>query len=91
MIRPELLSILCCPLTRQELKPLDQGTVAALNHRIASGQVKNRSGQPVTEALDEGLITADNQLIYPVRNNIPVLLITEAIQNPEAIPSPRTS
>jgi uncharacterized protein YbaR (Trm112 family) len=87
MIRPELLTILCCPLTRQELKPLDPATVAALNHRIASGQIKNNSGHPVTEALDEGLITSGNQWIYPVRNNIPVLLITEAIQNPEVIPS----
>jgi uncharacterized protein YbaR (Trm112 family) len=86
MIRPELLAILCCPLTRQELKPLHQGIVAALNQGIATGQIKNRSGHPVTEALEEGLITVDNQWIYPVRNNIPVLLIAEAIQNPNLTP-----
>jgi uncharacterized protein YbaR (Trm112 family) len=81
MIRPELFSILCCPLTRQELKLADHATIAALNKRITAGEVKNRAGEVVTEPIEEGLITADQKWIYPVRNNIPVLLIAEAIPN----------
>ncbi len=79
MIDPELLKILCCPETHQGLRPADAALVDKLNAQMASGTLKNRAGHPVLEKLDEGLVRADGKFVYPVRRNIPVMLIDEAI------------
>ena len=79
MIDPELLKILCCPETHQPLSPADAGLVERLNSQIASGQLRNRGGQPVTRKCDGGLVRKDGQFVYPVCEDIPILLINEAI------------
>jgi uncharacterized protein len=33
----------------------------------------------VTEPLDGGLVRADQKILYPIRENIPVMLIDEGI------------
>lgn len=75
----ELLKILCCPETRQELRTADAALVVKLNGQIAANALKNRAGQVVKDPLDGGLIRADGKFLYPVRRNIPVMLIEEAI------------
>ncbi len=79
MISPDLLAILCCPETHQDLKPADTDLVEKINQQIAKGQVRNRGGQTVQEKIDAGLVRADGQWLYPVRQDIPVMLIDEAI------------
>jgi uncharacterized protein len=79
MIDAELLKILCCPETHQGLRPTEPAVVEKLNAQIASGTLKNRAGQLVQEKLDEGLVRADGKFLYPVRRNIPVMLVDEAI------------
>jgi uncharacterized protein len=79
MIAPELLEILCCPETHQDLRLADPAVVDKLNAQIAAGAVKNRTGQAVREKLDEGLVRADGKFLYPVRRNIPVMLVDEGI------------
>jgi uncharacterized protein len=79
MIDPELLKILCCPETHQELRPAEPAIVEQLNTQIAAGTLKNRAGHPVQERLDEGLVRADGKFLYPVRRNIPVMLVDEAV------------
>ena len=78
-IDKELLAILCCPETKQDVALADQVLVARLNDRIAKGELKNKGGQPVTEKLDGGLIRADKKILYPIREDIPVMLIEEGI------------
>lgn len=78
-ITPELLKILCCPESHQPLKPADKALLDQLNSEIQKGALKNRSGQTVTEPITEGLLREDGQFLYPYRNNIPVLLIDEAL------------
>jgi uncharacterized protein YbaR (Trm112 family) len=75
----ELLAILRCPETRQMLSVADAAVVARLNAQVAAGQLRNRAGQAVTAKLDGGLVRADGKALYPVRNNVPVLLVDEAI------------
>ncbi len=79
MINPELLRILCCPETHQALRSAEPALVERVNADISNGTLKNRAGQPVREKLDEGLVRSDGKFLYPVRENIPVMLVDEAI------------
>ena len=79
MIAPELLKILCCPETHQEVRLAEPAVIDKLNAQIAAGALKNRAGQPVQEKIDGGLIRADGKLLYPIRRNIPVMLVDEAM------------
>ena len=54
--------------------------IAKLNQEIVAGKVQNRGGAQVQQPIDGGLIRADRQYLYPVRGEIPVLLIDEAIR-----------
>ena len=74
-----LLDILVCPETHQPVKPAPPGQIDDLNRNIKAGQVRNRAGQPVQEPLDGGLVRADGRFLYPVRHDIPIMLIDEAI------------
>ncbi|MBI4401926.1 MAG: hypothetical protein HY581_09870 [Nitrospirae bacterium] len=78
-IDKELLAILCCPDTKQDVTLADDALIARLNDRIAKGELKNKAGQPVSEKLDAGLIRADKKILYPIREDIPVMLIEEGI------------
>lgn len=75
----ELLAILCCPDTKQDVMLAADSLIASLNARIEKGEVKNKAGQPVTEKLDGGLLRADKKILYPIREDIPVMLIEEGI------------
>jgi uncharacterized protein YbaR (Trm112 family) len=79
MVDAELLAILVCPEDKTPVTQADAATLDALNARISAGQLKNRGGQPVTEPVTEGLVRADGKFLYPVRDDIPVMLIDEAL------------
>ena len=79
-ISQELLEILVCPETKQPLTVAPDALVAQLNERIAQGALTNRSGAAVTEAIDSGLVREDGRYLYPVRDDIPIMLIDEAIE-----------
>ena len=53
--------------------------VEELNRRIAAGQLRNRAGQTVSGPIDGALLREDGQVVYCIRQGIPVLLIEEAI------------
>lgn len=78
-IDKELLAILCCPDTKQDVTLADEALIARLNDQIGRGELKNKAGQAVTEKLDGGLVRADKRILYPVRDDIPVMLIEEGI------------
>lgn len=73
-----LLTILCCPETRQPLRRAPAEVLAALNERIRAGGVLTRAGQPVTEPCEDGLLREDGRGLYPVRGGLPILLMAEA-------------
>jgi uncharacterized protein YbaR (Trm112 family) len=50
-----------------------------LNEAVSLGQLKNKASKPVTEPLDGGLIRSDRKMLYPIREDIPVMLIEEGI------------
>ncbi len=79
MIDVELLEILVCPEDKTPVTLASAEILATLNARITAGGVKTRGGAAVTEIVSEGLVRADGQYLYPVREDIPVMLIDEAI------------
>ena len=79
MVDATLVAILACPETHQPVHVADEATVSRLNDAIAAGTVKNRDGEAVSEAIQTGLIREDGAYLYPVRDDIPVMLIGEAI------------
>ncbi|MEJ2137923.1 MAG: Trm112 family protein [Gammaproteobacteria bacterium] len=74
-----LLEILCCPITRRPLNVLDGDTLARVNAAIAAGKVRNHGGAVISAPLESALVTTEGDLIYPVRQGIPVLLEEECI------------
>ena len=78
-IDPDILSILCCPETKQDVGLADSELINRLNDRIEKKEIKNKGGQIVTERLDGGLLRADQKILYPIRQDIPVMLIEEGI------------
>jgi uncharacterized protein len=79
MIDSELLKILCCPETHQEVWLAELALVEKLNRQITAGTLKNRAGQPVGVRIDGGLARADGKVVYPIRRDIPIMLVDEAI------------
>lgn len=79
MIDPELLKIMCCPETHQNIAPAEPTLIEKLNHQINAGQLRNRAGHPVREKIDGGLVRSDRKFLYPIRQDIPIMLIDEAI------------
>jgi uncharacterized protein YbaR (Trm112 family) len=79
MIDPKLLEILCCPETRQDVALAPDALVADLNARVEAGTLLNKAGQAVREKMEAGLLRADGKVLYPVREDIPVMLVEEAI------------
>jgi uncharacterized protein YbaR (Trm112 family) len=79
MIDSELLKLLCCPETRQDLRAAEPALLDQLNGQIVAGALKNRAGQPVIEKLESGLVRADGRFLYPIRQGLPIMLVEEAI------------
>jgi uncharacterized protein len=81
-----LLKILCCPETHQELKLAPPLVLDKLNAEIAARHLQNRKGHFLRDNIDAGLIRADGRYLYPIRENIPVLLVDEAVPLTGEIP-----
>lgn len=79
MVDQELLDILVCPEDKTPVTLASAETLGSLNARIAAGGVKTRGGSAVTQPVTEGLVRADGKYLYPVRDDIPVMLIDEAL------------
>lgn len=82
MIDKKLLEILVCPETREPVELADTPLVESINKAIAGGSLKSRNGEPVSEAIDGGLVRKDGKFLYPIRDDIPIMLIEEAIPLP---------
>jgi len=88
MIDSEFLNLLRCPESQQTLSVADAALVRSLNEKIAAGSLKNRAGETVGQPLDGGLVRKDQTVLYPIRQDIPVLLIAESLALAPAATSP---
>ena len=79
MISNQLIDILRCPQDRSRLRLADQALVARINRDVAAGTARNAAGEALTKMIDEGLVREAGDLLYPIVDQIPVMLPDEAI------------
>jgi uncharacterized protein YbaR (Trm112 family) len=82
VVDQSLLDILVCPETKQPLSVADAALLDRLNAAIHRGGIKNRGGQAVSAPIDVGHVRKDGSVLYPVRDDIPIMLIDESIPLP---------
>jgi len=75
----KLLEILCCPVSKTPLTRLPSARLAKLNEAISAGTVQYVRGEAVEQPLREALITEDSNVVYPVIDEIPILLEEKGI------------
>ena len=80
MLDPDFVKILVCPDNRTPVRIASEQEITNLNQKIEEGSLQNIGGRKVNDKLDGGLIREAGDLLYPVRKNIPVMLVEEAIK-----------
>ena len=75
----KLLEIMCCPETHQPLAKAGAELIDDLNKRIQAGTLIDRVDEKITEPIDGGLIREDGKILFPIRQDIPVMLIDQGI------------
>jgi len=80
VITDEFLEMLRCPESKARLRRGDDDLVGRLNVEIAAGRLRNRAGQRPTKPINGLLIRDDGRVGYPVVDDIPILLVDEAIE-----------
>ena len=75
----KLLEIISCPETHQPLRRTDEELVTNLNQSIEAGTLFDRVEEKVGQKIDVGLLREDGKIMYPIRQNIPTLLIEQGI------------
>ncbi|MDE3259581.1 MAG: Trm112 family protein [Gemmatimonadota bacterium] len=75
----ELLDILACPEDKTQVSPAGRELIKKVNNLIEKGELCNRGGIRVEKPVDGGLVREDGAYLYPIEDDIPIMLIEEAI------------
>lgn len=57
----------------------ESGVLERVNHAVQAGVLRNRGGEVITTPLEGLLVRDDGLQAYPVRDDIPIMLIDESI------------
>ena len=78
-LAPDFLRILRCPKTMKPLRLASEAELSAVNAGVAARKLANAAGRVLDSTLTAGLVPEGESIIYPVDDDIPILLIDEAI------------
>lgn len=79
MLDAELLALLVCPETHQDVALATSIEIAQLNETILKGEVRTVAGKTVDQPIEGALIRIDRAVAYPIRDGIPVMLVPEGL------------
>ncbi len=79
MINKDLINILRCPETKQQLDYIEGPIIDMINAEIMKGTLKNRGDHPLPGPIEAGLLREDRKFLYPIKEGIPIMLVDEAI------------
>lgn len=79
MVDKKLLALLRCPVTKQPVRRLTPTQLQKLNDAIAAGRIKQQNGRPLHTPLEDALLTESGRTIYPIVDDIPVMVEAESI------------
>jgi uncharacterized protein YbaR (Trm112 family) len=79
MLNPELLALLVCPETHQDVALALPEEIAQINAAIAQGALRTVGGAVVELPVEAALIRIDRRVAYPIRDGIPVMLVAEGL------------
>jgi uncharacterized protein YbaR (Trm112 family) len=82
---PNLLNIICCPVTREKLTAATPKQIALINAEIANSMLKKLDGSLAEKPQSKALINVTKTLLYPIEEGIPILLESEAIDVKEIV------
>ena len=80
MIEARLVEILRCPQDRSRLRAASPQVIDSINRAIDAGTAVNLAGERLEKRIDGGLIREAGDLLYPVLDEIPVMLPDEALE-----------
>ena len=75
----KLLDVLCCPISKIPVRPLNREELRRINEAITTGQLRYLDKSVVEAKLEEGLITENGERVYRVDDGIPIMLEERAI------------
>ncbi len=75
----KLVELLACPENRTPVQEADAALIDKINAAIAAGSLNNRIGKIIDEPIEGGLVREDGKMLYLIRDDIPVMVIDEAI------------
>lgn len=79
MLAPELLALLVCPETHQDVRLATPDEISLINKAIGEGRMQNAGGNRVEQPVEGALVRADRLIAYPIRDGIPVMLVAEGL------------
>jgi uncharacterized protein YbaR (Trm112 family) len=79
MLDAQLLALLVCPATHQDVALAQPAEIERLVQAIRDGEVRTVTGKEADPALDGALVRQDGAVAYPVRDGIPVMLVEEGL------------
>ncbi len=79
MLDAELLALLVCPDTHQDVTLATPGEIVLINEAIREGRVQTTGGNAVDQPCEGALIRVDHAIAYPIRDGIPVMLVAEGL------------
>jgi uncharacterized protein YbaR (Trm112 family) len=79
MIEAKLVAVLRCPETGQKLQIAEKSLIQRVNAAIRDGRVRDHQDQKVETAFDGGLVTIDQKRLFPIRDQIPSMILGESI------------